>query len=97
MHCRFDISNGERPGFGVGNPLCVDFGMLHLFENCSGLFEKQQAFPRQPDTLTYAFKQGETQPCFELDDLPAQWRLGDVQPLRSLTNILSLGHGDKGT
>ena len=61
----------------------------------AGFSEKSLAIAGQANALLAALEQRQAQALFELGDLPAQRRLGNMQAFRCTADVLFLGDGDE--
>lgn len=68
------------------------FGVL---EQGLGFVEEGPPVGSQAQALLAALEQLQAETLFQLGDLPAQRRLGDVQLLGGAADVLDLGHGDE--
>ena len=70
---------------------------IDLLHYLSGIAEKLGAGGGQADTAVGSGQQAGAYLLFQVLDLLAQWRLGDIKPCRGASEVQLLGHGNKVT
>ncbi len=95
MQRPFDIADGQAPCFARSEAPAEGFHPLRVGHQCAGFAQQVAALLGEMNPLLAAVEQVDTQLVFQLLDLPAQRRLGNVEPLGGLADIFGFGHCDE--
>ena len=79
----------------AGDSLCHFHGIIRALQNRAGFGQKNATDLSQPHSLGAVFKKRNSQFILQVSDLPAQGRLGHVQPRRRAGHVLFFGNGDE--
>ncbi|MNY38661.1 hypothetical protein D3C86_1733000 [compost metagenome] len=93
VHRVFQVADAQPAFVAAAKPSRQRFEPVGMRQECAGLGQERAAVAGQADSLLRALEQRQPEFLFKLGDLPAKWRLGDMQPLGGASDVLILGDG----
>ena len=95
MHRIFDIADAQPTVFTPPQAASERFEPVGVRQQRAGFGQKRLAVSGQANALLIALKQHQSETFLKLGNLPAQRRLGNVQPFGSAADVLLFRHRDE--
>lgn len=93
VHGVADVSHAQSAFLAAPKAAAEVLEPVRVPQQGRGLGEEDAAVRGEAQALLAALEQGQAQVLLQLGDLPAQWRLGDVQAIGGPADVFLLGHG----